>query len=168
MGRRACSRSLHSPGRSSVTWCGAPGTTRLGSPASRPWPVVLPSSLPVDYRCRDCDQWAHITRPGPLSPVSRKGDGGSSIALFSRGRLRRTECKARLLGPLHSPPPYPGLPPHLLARLFESRPRHRLPISRNQSILAHIPHLAQTSDAVNRQLSCFSSRYMNLLAVFQI
>ena len=31
-----------------------------------------------------------------------------------------------------------------------------------------IPHLAQTSDAVNRQLSCFSSRYMNLLAVFQI
>ena len=29
-------------------------------------------------------------------------------------------------------------------------------------------HLAQTSDAVNRQLSCFSSRYMNLLAVFQI
>ena len=35
-------------------------------------------------------------------------------------------------------------------------------------VLAHIPHLAQTSDAVNRQLSCFSSRYMNLLAVFQI
>ena len=34
--------------------------------------------------------------------------------------------------------------------------------------LARIPHLAQTSDAVNRQLSCFSSRYMNLLAVFQI
>ena len=33
---------------------------------------------------------------------------------------------------------------------------------------ARIPHLAQTSDAVNRQLSCFSSRYMNLLAVFQI
>ena len=31
-----------------------------------------------------------------------------------------------------------------------------------------ISHLAQTSDAVNRQLSCFSSRYMNLLAVFQI
>ena len=31
-----------------------------------------------------------------------------------------------------------------------------------------IPHLAQTSDKVNRQLSCFSSRYMNLLAVFQI
>ena len=30
--------------------------------------------------------------------------------------------------------------------------------------LARIPHLAQTSDAVNRQLSCFSSRYMNLLA----
>ena len=35
-------------------------------------------------------------------------------------------------------------------------------------VLARIPHLAQTSDAVNRQLSCFSSRYMNLLAVFQI
>ena len=35
-------------------------------------------------------------------------------------------------------------------------------------IRARIPHLAQTSDAVNRQLSCFSSRYMNLLAVFQI
>ena len=35
-------------------------------------------------------------------------------------------------------------------------------------MLARIPHLAQTSDAVNRQLSCFSSRYMNLLAVFQI
>ena len=34
--------------------------------------------------------------------------------------------------------------------------------------LARIPHLAQTSDAVNRQLSCFSSRYMHLLAVFQI
>ena len=34
--------------------------------------------------------------------------------------------------------------------------------------LSRIPHLAQTSDAVNRQLSCFSSRYMNLLAVFQI
>ena len=33
---------------------------------------------------------------------------------------------------------------------------------------SRIPHLAQTSDAVNRQLSCFSSRYMNLLAVFQI
>ena len=33
---------------------------------------------------------------------------------------------------------------------------------------ARIPHLAQTSDAVNRQLSCFSSRYMNLLAVLQI
>ena len=33
---------------------------------------------------------------------------------------------------------------------------------------ARIPHLAQTSDGVNRQLSCFSSRYMNLLAVFQI
>ena len=37
-----------------------------------------------------------------------------------------------------------------------------------QIIEARIPHLAQTSDAVNRQLSCFSSRYMNLLAVFQI
>ena len=35
-------------------------------------------------------------------------------------------------------------------------------------VLARIPHLAQTSDAVNRQLSCFSSRYMNPLAVFQI
>ena len=35
-------------------------------------------------------------------------------------------------------------------------------------IFTRIPHLAQTSDAVNRQLSCFSSRYMNLLAVFQI
>ena len=35
-------------------------------------------------------------------------------------------------------------------------------------LLPRIPHLAQTSDAVNRQLSCFSSRYMNLLAVFQI
>ena len=35
-------------------------------------------------------------------------------------------------------------------------------------ILARIPHLAKTSDAANRQLSCFSSRYMNLLAVFQI
>ncbi len=35
-------------------------------------------------------------------------------------------------------------------------------------ILPRIPHLAQTSDAVNRQLSCFSSRYMNLLAVLQI
>ena len=35
-------------------------------------------------------------------------------------------------------------------------------------IQTRIPHLAQTSDAVNRQLSCFSSRYMNLLAVFQI
>ena len=35
-------------------------------------------------------------------------------------------------------------------------------------VLTRIPHLAQTSDAVNRQLSCFSSRYMNLLAVFQI
>ena len=35
-------------------------------------------------------------------------------------------------------------------------------------IYTRIPHLAQTSDAVNRQLSCFSSRYMNLLAVFQI
>ena len=34
--------------------------------------------------------------------------------------------------------------------------------------LTRIPHLAQTSDAVNRQLSCFSCRYMNLLAVFQI
>ena len=32
---------------------------------------------------------------------------------------------------------------------------------------ARIPHLVQTSDSVNRQLSCFSSRYMNLLAVFQ-
>ena len=35
-------------------------------------------------------------------------------------------------------------------------------------ILPRIPHLAQASDAVYRQLSCFSSRYMNLLAVFQI
>ena len=38
----------------------------------------------------------------------------------------------------------------------------------NERLVARIPHLAQTSDAVNRQLSCFSSRYMNLLAVFQI
>ena len=38
----------------------------------------------------------------------------------------------------------------------------------NFTIYTCIPHLAQTSDAVNRQLSCFSSRYMNLLAVFQI
>ena len=37
-----------------------------------------------------------------------------------------------------------------------------------QLFYTRIPHLAQTSDAVNRQLSCFSSRYMNLLAVFQI
>ena len=37
-----------------------------------------------------------------------------------------------------------------------------------EQVLARIPHLAQTSDAVNRQLSGFSSRYMNLLAVFQI
>ena len=35
-------------------------------------------------------------------------------------------------------------------------------------IVTRIPHLVQTSDAVNRQLSCFSSRYMNLLAVLQI
>ena len=35
-------------------------------------------------------------------------------------------------------------------------------------VQTRIPHLAQTSDAVNRQLPCFSSRYMNLLAVFQI
>ena len=41
-------------------------------------------------------------------------------------------------------------------------------ITIRHSIEARIPHLAQTSDAVNRQLSCFSSRYMNLLAVFQI
>ena len=34
--------------------------------------------------------------------------------------------------------------------------------------LPRIPHLAQTSDAVNRQLSCVSSRYMNLLAVLQV
>ena len=39
---------------------------------------------------------------------------------------------------------------------------------REKNTQARIPHLAQTSDAVNRQLSCFSSRYMNLLAVFQI
>ena len=45
--------------------------------------------------------------------------------------------------------------------LRKSEIKHRL-------LLARIPHLAQTSDAVNRQLSCFSSRYMNLLAVFQI
>ena len=38
----------------------------------------------------------------------------------------------------------------------------------SREVLARIPHLAQTSDAVNRQLSCFSSRYMNLIAVFQI
>ena len=37
-----------------------------------------------------------------------------------------------------------------------------------RDVQTRIPHLAQTSDAVNRQLSCFSSRYMNLLAVFQI
>ena len=36
------------------------------------------------------------------------------------------------------------------------------------AIYPRIPHLAQTSDAVNRQLSCFSSRYMNCLAVLQI
>ena len=35
-------------------------------------------------------------------------------------------------------------------------------------IQTRIPHLAKTSDAVNRQLSCSSSRYMNLLAVLQI
>ena len=40
--------------------------------------------------------------------------------------------------------------------------------SSEAEVLSRIPHLAQTSDAVNRQLSCFSSRYMNLLAVFQI
>ena len=40
-------------------------------------------------------------------------------------------------------------------------------IPRCLPVLARIPHLAQTSDAVNRQLSGFSSRYMNLLAVFQ-
>ena len=40
---------------------------------------------------------------------------------------------------------------------------HRLGV-----VQTRIPHLAQTSDAVNRQLSCFSSRYMNLIAVFQI
>ena len=38
-------------------------------------------------------------------------------------------------------------------------------VVRGQGQGARIPHLAQTSDAVNRQLSCFSSRYMNLLAV---
>ena len=38
----------------------------------------------------------------------------------------------------------------------------------SKDVCSRIPHLAQTSDAVNRQLSCFSSRYMNLLAVFQI
>ena len=41
-------------------------------------------------------------------------------------------------------------------------------INARDVLLTRIPHLAQTSDAVNRQLSCFSSRYMNLLAVFQI
>ena len=38
----------------------------------------------------------------------------------------------------------------------------------DEEFYTRIPHLAQTSDVVNRQLSCFSSRYMNLLAVFQI
>ena len=45
-----------------------------------------------------------------------------------------------------------------------------VPLSKTgaELLFARIPHLAQISDAVNRQLSCFSSRYMNLLAVFQI
>ena len=43
-----------------------------------------------------------------------------------------------------------------------------IPTLTAEEALPRIPHLAQTSDAVNRQLSCFSSRYMNLLAVFQI
>ena len=45
---------------------------------------------------------------------------------------------------------------------------HRDTVRKMLVFSARIPHLAQTSDAVNRQLSCVSSRYMNLLAVFQI
>ena len=52
----------------------------------------------------------------------------------------------------------PGLPPEVAPAYFDAE----------LGELTRIPHLAQTSDAVNRQLSCFSSRYMNLLAVFQI
>ena len=37
-----------------------------------------------------------------------------------------------------------------------------------QWVLARIPHLAKTSDAVNRRLPYYSSRFMNPLAVFQI
>ena len=55
--------------------------------------------------------------------------------------------------------------PSLVMESIRLTPPH-LPVSK--LALARIPHLAQTSDAVNRQLSCFSSRYMNLLAVFQI
>ena len=51
-----------------------------------------------------------------------------------------------------------GCPLEFIAGIFEGA----------GGTLSRIPHLAKTSDAVNRQLSCFSSRYMNLLAVFQI
>ena len=61
-------------------------------------------------------------------------------------RVERSECRLRVMR--GNPEPLVELWQELL------QPR--------------IPHLAQTSDAVNRQLSCFSSRYMNLLAVFQI
>ena len=55
---------------------------------------------------------------------------------------------------------------HLTSRLgFQLKSHLR---TQPSLIWTRIPHLAQTSDAVNRQLSCFSSRYMNLLAVFQI
>ena len=54
------------------------------------------------------------------------------------------------------------------SRELNQESRYDLYQGAEQLILARIPHLAKTSDAVNRQLSCFSSRYMNLLAVFQI
>ncbi len=58
--------------------------------------------------------------------------------------------------------------PFTLSNLYPNGEQRVLVQVPGDMVIARIPHLAQTSDAVNRQLSCFSSRYMNLLAVFQI
>ena len=56
---------------------------------------------------------------------------------------------------------------YFTARL-DARPGNPGQAQRQLIYLSPYSPLAQTSDAVNRQLSCFSSRYMNLLAVLKI
>ena len=148
-------------------------TNRLSSAAMAVWPRIEAHIAWLKQELDDPDQglrqtlrqrpvWREkddLLRSVPGIPRSQQGFGKRRV---SKVALNRLSWRFKL-NKLRTVVDFVGKPMRGLVHVHGTyKPEVR------RKLYTRIPHLAQTSDAVNRQLSCFSSRYMNLLAVFQI